>query len=113
MKLSNLVSSKYIESSFVFDGGLVLPYDKQWLFLKTCRQERGYMAYLEDRVSALEEEIEQLKGVIAEMSNGSVKFNKPKITTKQYENRQRPIPGKITGSVAGMSLLDGADALLD
>jgi len=113
VKLTNLLSPKYKKAQFVFGGGLALPVNKEVLLLKTCRQKRGYMAYLEDRVSALEEEIEQLKNIIAEMSNGSVKFNKPKIATKQYENRQRPLPGKTTGSVAGMSLLDGADALLD
>lgn len=71
------------------------------------------MAYLEDRVEALEEEIEQLKNVIAEMSNGSVKFSKSKTAVKQYENRQKPIPGKTVKSVAGMNLLDGAGALID
>ena len=71
------------------------------------------MAYLEDRVEALEEEIEQLKNVIAEMSNGSVNFSKSKTAVKQYENRQKPIPGKTVKSVAGMNLLDGAGALID
>ena len=71
------------------------------------------MAYLEDRVEALEEEIEQLKNVIAEMSNGSVNFSKSKTTVRQYENRQKPIPGKTVKSVAGMNLLDGAGALID